>query len=82
MIDETDRMLEKGHFEELHKLLEVLNADEKKKSARQNFVFSATLAMVHDIPKRSKMGKSRKKITSEEKLAQVLNEHVVLMINC
>ena len=26
-IDETDRMLEKGHFEELHKLLEMINSN-------------------------------------------------------
>ena len=49
-IDETDRMVEKGHFEELQQLLEMINADEAKMSARQNFVFSATLSMVHDIP--------------------------------
>lgn len=50
VIDETDRMVEKGHFEELHSLLKVLNANEKKKQTRQNFVFSATLTLVHDLP--------------------------------
>ena len=49
-IDETDRMVEKGHFEELQQLLEMINADQDKMAARQNFVFSATLSMVHDIP--------------------------------
>ena len=51
-IDETDRMVEKGHFEELQQLLEMINADQDKMAARQNFVFSATLSMVHDIPGR------------------------------
>lgn len=49
-IDETDRMLEKGHFEELQELLEVLNANEEHKKKRQNFIFSATLTIVHDPP--------------------------------
>jgi hypothetical protein len=34
-IDETDRMVEKGHFEELQHLLEMINADEEKKKLRQ-----------------------------------------------
>uniref|UniRef100_A0A0A1WHP7 ATP-dependent RNA helicase n=1 Tax=Zeugodacus cucurbitae TaxID=28588 RepID=A0A0A1WHP7_ZEUCU len=50
VIDETDRMVEKGHFEELRSLLKVLNADENKKQTRQNFIFSATLTLVHDLP--------------------------------
>ncbi|XP_050671189.1 ATP-dependent RNA helicase DDX24-like [Leptidea sinapis] len=49
-IDETDRMVERGHFEELEPLLERLNLDEVHMSSRQNFVFSATLTMVHDLP--------------------------------
>lgn len=50
VIDETDRMVEKGHFEELRSLLKVLNSDEQKKHQRQNFVYSATLTLVHDLP--------------------------------
>ncbi|KAI4469413.1 rna helicase [Holotrichia oblita] len=42
-IDETDRMLEKGHFQELQKILEMVNDDSNNKGKRQNFVFSATL---------------------------------------
>ncbi|XP_030559627.1 ATP-dependent RNA helicase DDX24 [Drosophila novamexicana] len=49
-IDETDRMVEKGHFEELRSLLKVLNADGDRQKLRQNFVFSATLTLVHDLP--------------------------------
>ncbi|EDW02129.1 GH20064 [Drosophila grimshawi] len=49
-IDETDRMVEKGHFEELRMLLKVLNAHEERKQLRQNFVFSATLTLIHDLP--------------------------------
>lgn len=50
VVDETDRMVEKGHFEELQKLLVVLNEDEENVKNRQNFIFSATLTMVHDLP--------------------------------
>ena len=50
-IDETDRMIEKGHFEEMQKLLEVINNPESKNKGRQTFVFSATLSLVHDLPK-------------------------------
>ncbi|XP_055920593.1 ATP-dependent RNA helicase DDX24 [Eupeodes corollae] len=50
VIDETDRMVEKGHFEELKLLLNRLNSDEARKQVRQNFIFSATLTLVHDLP--------------------------------
>ncbi|CAH0597139.1 unnamed protein product [Chrysodeixis includens] len=63
-IDETDRMIERGHFEELQPLLERLNADEERCAARQNFVFSATLTMVHDLPTHMK----GKKVTQRGKI--------------
>ena len=50
-IDETDRMTEVNHFPELRSLLERINADPSKKKLRQNFVFSATLTLVHEPPK-------------------------------
>lgn len=49
VIDETDRMVEKGHFQELQLLVQRLN-DSPMKSKRQNFIFSATLTLVHDLP--------------------------------
>ncbi|KAL3869498.1 hypothetical protein ACJMK2_042172 [Sinanodonta woodiana] len=52
VVDEADRMEEKGHFEELSKLLELINVDEKKRKQRQTFVFSATLTMVLPGPRR------------------------------
>ncbi|CAB3254572.1 unnamed protein product [Arctia plantaginis] len=82
-IDETDRMVERGHFEELYPLLERLNADDAKRAARQNFVFSATLTMVHDLPshmkgkKVTKRGKiiNRKieKMTPQQKVNKLIN---------
>lgn len=62
VIDETDRMVEKGHFEELRNILNIINNDDQKKQARQNFVFSATLTLVHDLPEhmQSKLFKIKK----------------------
>ncbi|XP_063542129.1 ATP-dependent RNA helicase DDX24 [Cydia strobilella] len=82
-IDETDRMIERNHFEELHPLLERLNYDEAQRNSRQNFVFSATLTLVHDLPthmkgkKVTKRGKiiNRKieKMTSKQKIARLVS---------
>ncbi|XP_050491285.1 ATP-dependent RNA helicase DDX24 isoform X2 [Bombus huntii] len=77
-IDETDRMLEKGHFQELQQLLEKINMNEKKMEERQTFVFSATLTMVHDIPeylekKKRKHTKSKiQKLTPAQKLQKIM----------
>lgn len=49
-IDETDRMTEVNHFPELRSLLESINSDPAKRELRQNFVFSATLTLVHELP--------------------------------
>ncbi|XP_034826324.1 ATP-dependent RNA helicase DDX24 isoform X1 [Maniola hyperantus] len=82
-IDETDRMLERGHFEELEPLLERLNSDEAHRSARQNFVFSATLTLVHDLPTHMKGKKVTKggkiinrridKMTAQQKIKKLIS---------
>ncbi|KAL4705452.1 hypothetical protein ACJJTC_007024 [Scirpophaga incertulas] len=71
-IDETDRMVERGHFEELQLMLERLNADEACRSTRQNFVFSATLTMVHDLPAHMR----GKKVT---KRGKIINRNIQKM---
>lgn len=50
MIDETDRMIEANHFPELRSLIEKVNSNPEKSKERQNFVFSATLSLVHQPP--------------------------------
>ncbi|KAB0805561.1 hypothetical protein PPYR_02531 [Photinus pyralis] len=80
-IDETDRMLEKGHFKELHDLLERLNLDASKCKERQNFVFSATLTLTHELPKhlaikkkmKSMKGKKILEMTPKQKLQKVID---------
>lgn len=72
-------MLERGHFQELHDLLEKINANPIKREKRQTFVFSATLTMVHDLPeylekKKRRYAKSRiNKLTSDQKLEKIIS---------
>ncbi|XP_050432548.1 ATP-dependent RNA helicase DDX24 [Adelges cooleyi] len=83
VIDEADRMVETAHFPELHLMLEKINL--KRNSKRQNFVFSATLAMVHKAPYRMniKNKKKKKNLTPEDKLKSLIeligmkNPHVI-----
>ncbi|MBN3279475.1 DDX24 helicase, partial [Polyodon spathula] len=73
VIDEADRMVEKGHFAELSQLLEMLN-DTEFNPKRQNFVFSATLTMVHEAPMRILQKKKGKKIDKESKLETLMGK--------
>jgi len=66
VLDEADRMVEKGHYEELTKLLELMNNSERRLKGRQTFVMSATLTMDVSAPKR--LNNKKKKTASEDKL--------------
>merc|ERR1712032_1501802 len=72
-IDETDRMAEKGHFEELQRLLEMANSKKEEAGGqgreRQTFIMSATLAMVHKPPKHAKKQKQK---SGEEKIGEIM----------
>ena len=67
-IDETDRMSEKGHFEELQKLLEMMSAEGK--GVRQNFIMSATLSLVHKPPAYN--GKKTKQMSPKDKMNELM----------
>lgn len=69
VVDETDRMAEKGHFTELEELLKFINASENS-SNRQNFVFSATLTLLQDLPSFRK--KAKKNLTKEQRLKELI----------
>lgn len=73
VIDEADRMVEKGHFAELSHLLELLN-DKEYHPKRRTFVFSATLTMVHQAPARVLGKKKMKKINAETKLEALMQK--------
>ncbi|NXC32990.1 DDX24 helicase, partial [Campylorhamphus procurvoides] len=73
VIDEADRMVEKGHFLELSQLLEVLN-DSQYNPQRQTFVFSATLTLVHQTPSRVLQKKNAKKMDKKTKLELLMEK--------
>ncbi|XP_072478570.1 ATP-dependent RNA helicase DDX24 [Notamacropus eugenii] len=73
VIDEADRMVEKGHFVELSQLLEMLN-DSQYNPQRQTFVFSATLTLVHQAPARVFQKKNAKKIDKTDKLDMLIQK--------
>lgn len=66
VIDEADRMMEKGHFKELTQILSLIKGD-KTSGKRQTFIFSATLTLVHEAPQRLLL-KSKKKVAQKQKL--------------
>uniref|UniRef100_A0A182USU1 RNA helicase n=1 Tax=Anopheles merus TaxID=30066 RepID=A0A182USU1_ANOME len=76
VIDETDRMLEKGHFEELKELLALINANEDAKKLRRNYIFSATLTMDHEMPthikRHPKKSKKALKLTPGQRMANLI----------
>ncbi|XP_068942114.1 ATP-dependent RNA helicase DDX24 [Petaurus breviceps papuanus] len=73
VIDEADRMVERGHFVELSQLLEMLN-DNQYNPQRQTFVFSATLTLVHQAPARVFQKKHAKKIDKMGKLELLMQK--------
>ena len=76
VIDEADRMIEKGHFQELSSLLNHINSNDKRNMQRQTFVFSATLTLVHSGPDRKILKKQKNKmksLTKDAKLALLMS---------
>lgn len=67
VIDEADRMLEKGHFEDLEKIFEIVNSGGYSQK-RQNFMFSATLTCTHKVSDRKKYQPGFQPLTSDKKL--------------
>ncbi|KAF4520541.1 hypothetical protein B566_EDAN008740 [Ephemera danica] len=75
VIDEADRMMEKGHFQELQELLERMQTQSNRQSRPQTLVFSATLTLVHEPPARlrHKVGKKKaKRQTPGQKLQELI----------
>nr|XP_056706743.1 ATP-dependent RNA helicase DDX24 [Euleptes europaea] len=73
VIDEADRMVERGHFLELSQLLEMLN-DSYYNPKRQTFVFSATLTLIHQTPTRVLQKKKAMKIDRKTKLEMLMQK--------
>ncbi|KAM4689990.1 ATP-dependent RNA helicase DDX24 [Rhinophrynus dorsalis] len=73
VIDEADRMVEKGHYAELSQLLEMLS-DLHSNTKRQTFVFSATLTLIHQAPTRLLQKKKFKKMDKDSKLLTLMEK--------
>ncbi|KAJ1372829.1 hypothetical protein KIN20_035111 [Parelaphostrongylus tenuis] len=69
VIDETDRMIEKGHFEEMEDILKLVRKSATRKL--QTLVFSATLTYVNHV--RSRDGKASKEFTPQQKIMQLIH---------
>ena len=69
-IDEADRLVDGKNFEEVHKIVRLMDEDGvgDKINNRQTFVFSATLTMIHKLPFRITSAKPTAQITTENKL--------------
>lgn len=75
VIDEADRMIEKGHFGEMEKILGLINSHELIKKKRQNFLFSATLiTKFQDDINNEETKKPRTQAQLEKELKLALNE--------
>ncbi|XP_052257980.1 ATP-dependent RNA helicase DDX24-like [Dreissena polymorpha] len=72
VVDEADRMIEKGHFEELSKLLEKMKR-EGNSETRHTYVFSATLTLIHTGPQRV-LQKRKKKMDEKTKLIYLMKK--------
>ncbi|KAJ0044210.1 hypothetical protein NL108_010627, partial [Boleophthalmus pectinirostris] len=72
VIDEADRMVERGHFAELESLLEMLHTTHFNPK-RQMFVFSATLTLSYTLPTR--VLQKKKRLDQRSKL-EILMEKV------
>lgn len=73
VLDEADRLVEKGHYEELTKLLELLNKSPRRAKSRQTFVMSATLTMDISAPKRL-LNKKKKLQPEEDKIKSLIEK--------
>ncbi|XP_074605551.1 ATP-dependent RNA helicase DDX24 [Brevipalpus obovatus] len=78
VVDEADRMTERGYFAELHDILELIK-EKGSNVQRRTFVVSATLTFVHKGPsKRKKPQSVRQKIRFFSKLIGMKNEKKVV----
>ncbi|XP_040190789.1 ATP-dependent RNA helicase DDX24 isoform X2 [Rana temporaria] len=73
VIDEADRMVEKGHYAELTQLLEMLS-DTHYNPKRQTFVFSATLTLIHQAPSRLLQKKNFRRMDKDSKLESLMHK--------
>lgn len=69
VIDEADRMIQKGHFEELIKIIDILKGSKKfrRDEPYRVYLFSATLTFLHELPDRFRTDKLLSKSSHSDK---------------
>ena len=67
MLDEADRMVEFGHYQEVGSIMDRLNGA-KGTGSRQNLVFSATLTLPRQSVEQKR--RKRKRMSGEESLGE------------
>ncbi|KAK0418563.1 hypothetical protein QR680_013643 [Steinernema hermaphroditum] len=72
VVDETDRMIEKGHFEEVEQLLDHIHREAPE--TRQTMLFSATLTFVHAAPKRLSQKGQAQGATVDDKIEKIVEK--------
>lgn len=68
VIDEADRMVQKGHFEEMIKIIDIIKESKRFRSdfPLRVYLFSATLTFLHELPSRFTTALLSKKDSSSE----------------
>ncbi|PVV01511.1 hypothetical protein BB560_004069 [Smittium megazygosporum] len=71
VLDEADRLVEKGHFNELSQIIHVVNQGSSGQIKRQTMVFSATLAKDLSFGRKNKPAPKQK--TTENSMQKLVN---------
>lgn len=65
VVDEGDRMMQKGHFNEMIKLIDIIKDSKKYRDIEfifRVYLFSATLIFIHELPERYRCDLDKKKV--------------------
>ena len=70
VIDEADRMVQRGHFEEMLKIIDIVKESKEFRndlSPYRVYMFSATLTFLHELPERFKVNPLHQKASTQTK---------------
>lgn len=79
VIDEADRMVQKGHFEELTQIIDIVKESKKfrRNEAYKVYLFSATLTFLHELPDRLRANKLVSKPSRGDKGKKTKDKKVI-----
>lgn len=73
VIDEADRLMQKGHYEEMTKLIDIIKEGKRYRTSDFSlrvYLFSATLVFIHELPDRFKQSSSKDGRKKKDKVNQ------------